>query len=167
MKKILSILALLAITFTAGAQQYSPTVLYSQTNWHNYQLGPALATNFASSYVIPLTDYGSVAIFVTADNSNHTAAVWQGAGFDTNGLMVCFAPGIDATYYDTNWANMWKVNCYVNTNIGSSKVVGSATFDVGAYGYLKMIYATNRMVENYLTNLTVKYVTKPRQREYR
>jgi len=81
--------------------------------------------------------------------------------------VAAFAPSVDGTYYNTNYNNLELVYCYGSTNVGNPLIVGSKTIDTGAYGYWKLIYLTNSMVETVVTNITIKYVTKPRKRDYR
>jgi hypothetical protein len=163
MKKILSILALAALTVTASAQQYN-----GETFWAQHVILPSTATNVpwaSTAGLVSVTDFEDFAVTVSCSFSNPAACF---NGDLASALLVCravFWPAVSATEICSNVVYTVPVAC--DTNLVHPRVTAGTNFVDYPYGYLKLAYVTNSLTKAHATNVVIQLWSKPRKREYR
>lgn len=147
--------AALAVATPASAQLYSVnTIMDGGTNniAGNADGGTSVVNQYTNgSYEITATLFDSVALLVQAKGLSTTNAV----------IKFYFDQYLDGgyTYSQSNWVgtNQFMFQLIV---AGTNTIQSTTNLNIGAVGYLRLNKIEN-VSSNAVTNITIKYATKP------
>lgn len=142
MKKILTALAVVAVTMVAApAQQYSFSNAY--TSGTNSIATNGVATN---NFTITATKFTDVGLAVTE----------RGASGATGNVTATFARSLDAT----NWVSSPTITVEAALS-GTSLVTVVTNLPLGSVGYLRLTTISNGSANSVATNVAVTFSRKP------
>jgi len=170
MKRITtSIIALLALTIVASAQQYGAIATYSPTDAKK-SLVPSTATSMAfnsttaATGLFNVSDYNGFAVSISCQWSN-PAACWNGEGDDLEALQAVFWPATSASQVHSNIVYTCIFKC--NTNYVYPLTSYGTNFTDFQYGYLKLAYLSNALTVAHATNVVLRVYAKPNRKDFR
>lgn len=146
MKRIIAIASLLALCFTASAQQYSLGKLLGNYTTNNVANNTTATSGNGIGTVATVTRYSEIAV----------QPVFALTDAGTTACTFNFVSSVDGT----NWpaTAQFVLTC---APAGTATVSTNKSWDVGAAGYVKVLSITAANNSAAMTNIQVYYSRKP------